>query len=368
MARIRTIKPEFWSSPGIETISPWARLLFIAMWNWADDAGRGTCQLRELQSFAFPLDEEAPVATMGGFRQALAEVRDQFGVVFYKVGGRPYYAIPSWKRHQRNERTAQSRFPAPEEGEPWDFMPPDRGSGGTSDMFRQSAAEVQSGAAEGRGSPPQTPAHAPSANGEAHPPSEGANAPDPGPQTALELGSGGTSDNLRHGAAEAPQTSGPGTGEQGNRGTGEQSCSGSGTDPASAADGEDLSPKNRGRDDAQRLCEHLQERIVANGSKKPTITNDWLNAARLLLDADGRTEEQVHAAIDWCQNDDFWMANIQSMPKLRKQYDTLRLQAQRKPSNVVPFASRQQQSDDLFDRAMARAREREAQMGIGDAQ
>lgn len=127
MPRIRSLKPEFWSSPGIETISPWARLLYMAMWNWADDAGRGTCNLRELQSFAFPHDEESEdVGTSDGFRRVMSEVRGQFGVVFYKVNGRPYYEIPSFVGHQRNERVAKGKYPTSSEGEPWDFMPPTR--------------------------------------------------------------------------------------------------------------------------------------------------------------------------------------------------------------------------------------------------
>lgn len=122
MARIRSLKPEFWSSPGIETISPWARLLFQAMWNWADDAGRGTCNLRELQGFAFPNDTAEEVGTSDGFRRTMSEVRGQFGVIFYRVKGRPYYEIPSFHGHQRNERMAKGKHPPSSEGEPWDFM------------------------------------------------------------------------------------------------------------------------------------------------------------------------------------------------------------------------------------------------------
>ncbi|WP_017602232.1 hypothetical protein [Nocardiopsis lucentensis] len=220
MPRIRTIKPEYWSSPGIENISPWSRLLFIAMWNWADDAGRGTCQLKELQAFAFPYDEDdtAPeVATMAGFKQTLAQVREQYDVVFYKVGGRPYYAIPSWRKHQRNERTAQSKHPAPEEGEKWDFLPSDQRSSGTSDMFRPTVTEGVSAPSEDVPDPRST-----LEDEEAH--DSGASGVIPlfgDHNTSPDLGSSGTSDNVRHGAAEAPQTSGPGTGEQGNRGTGE---------------------------------------------------------------------------------------------------------------------------------------------------
>jgi hypothetical protein len=83
------------------------------------------------------------------------------------------------------------------------------------------------------------------------------------------------------------------------------------------------------RDDVERLCGHLADRIEANGSKRPAITDQWRDAARLLIDRDGRTEAQIHTAIDWCQTDDFWRANVLSMPKLRDKYDQLRLQARR---------------------------------------
>ncbi|QBI56854.1 hypothetical protein EKD16_25570 (plasmid) [Streptomonospora litoralis] len=219
MARIRTVKPEFWSSPGTGSISPWARLLYIAMWNWADDTGRGTCNLRELQGFAFPLDEDAPISTLAGFRSALNEVRHQYGVQFYTVEGRPYYAIPSWRRHQRNERTAKSRYPSPSEGEEWNFMPRDQRSGGTSDTFRPSESEGGNGdAAPAAHAPPPTA----EPTGEAGQPDPAPEEDDAGirpPQMALELGVDGTSDAVRPRESEDGGSSGPGTGEQGNRGS-----------------------------------------------------------------------------------------------------------------------------------------------------
>jgi hypothetical protein len=38
----------------------------------------------------------------------------------------------------------------------------------------------------------------------------------------------------------------------------------------------------------------------------------------------------------WCQDDDFWKANIMSPAKLRKQYDQLRLAAQREQKKASP--------------------------------
>jgi hypothetical protein len=119
MARIRQIKPEFWSSPSTASASAVARLLFIAMWNWADDSGHGTANMKELEGFAFPHDDVAELS--GGkcrnFRHCVAEVSGSFGVVFYNVRGRLYYEIPSWQNHQRNERLAKGKFPLPDEGE-----------------------------------------------------------------------------------------------------------------------------------------------------------------------------------------------------------------------------------------------------------
>lgn len=120
MARIRTIKPEFWDSPSTGAAGPWARLAFIAMWNWADDYGRGTANLKELEGFIFPNDEtfqdrDGNTAT---FRHVVTEVSECFGVVFYTFRGRHFYSIPSWERHQRTERRAgKSRYPSPDDPE-----------------------------------------------------------------------------------------------------------------------------------------------------------------------------------------------------------------------------------------------------------
>lgn len=86
---------------------------------------------------------------------------------------------------------------------------------------------------------------------------------------------------------------------------------------------------NAGREDALRLCAHLADRIEANLGERPQIGKKWLDAARLLLDNDKRTEAQVHRAIDWCQDSEFWHGNILSMPTLREKY--LQLQAQASP-------------------------------------
>lgn len=79
----------------------------------------------------------------------------------------------------------------------------------------------------------------------------------------------------------------------------------------------------------QAACDLLADLIQANGSKRPTINDRWLSDMERLHRVDERNWEQITRAIEWCQADDFWRANIMSPGKLRKQYDQLRLAAQR---------------------------------------
>ncbi len=82
--------------------------------------------------------------------------------------------------------------------------------------------------------------------------------------------------------------------------------------------------------EAKRLCDLLADAIQANTGRRPNIGKRWLDAARLLLDRDGLTVQQVEYLITWSQADEFWRANILSMPKLREKRDTLilRIKAQ----------------------------------------
>lgn len=76
-------------------------------------------------------------------------------------------------------------------------------------------------------------------------------------------------------------------------------------------------------------CNLLADLIEANGSRRPAVNDKWLSDMERLHKIDERTWEQITKAIEWCQADDFWRGNILSPAKLRKQYDQLRLAAQR---------------------------------------
>ena len=88
---------------------------------------------------------------------------------------------------------------------------------------------------------------------------------------------------------------------------------------------EDLSSELR--PDVAELLDHLDRCIVANGAKKPNRTKANLNAARLLIDRDGRDPDEARQLITWATSDDFWRSNILSMVKFREKYDQLRLRS-----------------------------------------
>tara|TARA_R100000365_G_scaffold3491_1_gene11667 strand:- start:2102 stop:2968 length:867 start_codon:yes stop_codon:yes gene_type:complete len=131
---------------------------------------------------------------------------------------------------------------------------------------------------------------------------------------------------IRESVANPRESVAPGTGEQGNRGTGEQGNSSSSSEVAEATS----------RPELDELLDLLDSLIIANGGKAPSRSKKNTDAVRLLLDRDGRTYEQVAAAIHWSQSDEFWRANILSMSKLREKYDQLRLAAQRQRKDRQP--------------------------------
>lgn len=109
MARIRSIKPEFWTSPQVAECSPNARLLFIGLWNFCDDYGVHPASAARLKMEVFPGDAftKADVGSM------MDELISQELVLQYEIDGAEYWCVPSWDRHQKPD-TRTGRFPRPD--------------------------------------------------------------------------------------------------------------------------------------------------------------------------------------------------------------------------------------------------------------
>lgn len=111
MARIRTIKPEFFTSEDIVSLSPLARLFFQACWCEADREGRMAWKPKTMKLRYFPADKCDIDAVAG-------EVIAQGLVRIYRVGGDTFAYIPSFTKHQHvNPREAASQIPAPTEAD-----------------------------------------------------------------------------------------------------------------------------------------------------------------------------------------------------------------------------------------------------------
>lgn len=79
------------------------------------------------------------------------------------------------------------------------------------------------------------------------------------------------------------------------------------------------------RPDVAKLC-HVLADLIRDRDPKAKIAPDgvrWRDAARKLVDLDGRTPEEVERVIRWSQADHFWHKNVMSMESLRRQFDRL---------------------------------------------
>lgn len=291
MGRIRSIKPEYWTSETIAALSLPTRLTFIGLWNYCDDHGVGRLNERLITAALYPMDD--PLESLERVSRGISELSDAGRIALYEVDGRRYFHVTTWSEHQRVDNPGKSKLPKPDH--------PD-------------AKPLTSPLCDPRESLARNPES------------------DPTSYRLLE-----SSSPLEQGAGSRDQ----GAEERGNEGA----------KPSSEI------VVATPRSDVESLCQHLADRIEANGAKRPAVTAKWRDAARLMLDKDGRSYEQVRACIDWCQSDEFWRANILAMPTLRTKYDQLRLAAQRTGSNGNGRAPHH--SDPAYwDRAEARIRTR----------
>lgn len=111
MARIRTIKPQFWLSATVAKLPYEARLLFIALWNQADDEGRLRLIPRFLLGQIFPYD---PI-TEEGFLGMVNMLEDLGLVKVYSSSatGEDFMVINGFSEHQYLRNPKPSELPAP---------------------------------------------------------------------------------------------------------------------------------------------------------------------------------------------------------------------------------------------------------------
>lgn len=104
MSRIRTVKPEFWTSEQILNLSLNARLFFIGMWNFCDDRGIHPASLRTIKANVFPADdiEVGPL---------INELLKENLIEAYSVDTKDYWRVTGWKHQKIDKPTYKHPLP-----------------------------------------------------------------------------------------------------------------------------------------------------------------------------------------------------------------------------------------------------------------
>lgn len=107
MARIRNIKPDFFTSEDIGALTVHSRLLYVALWTMADIEGKMKYQPTALAAQCMPFEMEK-------FEDCLSELIKNKHVLFYESGGKKYLLIPKFTEHQRPHHSEKPKgYPDP---------------------------------------------------------------------------------------------------------------------------------------------------------------------------------------------------------------------------------------------------------------
>lgn len=308
MARIRSVKPEFWLDRSFVRKVPNrdARMLYQALWNIADEHGRLGGDPHYVKGQCFPYQEDDDL-TPTVIDKLIDDLASAGKVVRYEADGDPYLFLPNLRKHQRLESAkVPSRLPAPPD--PDDPGPGAKNQGTGPDSSEPGANQSAQNADQGCG--------------------KLSSQVQPWEQFCADE-SAQDADTIAPGADESALFYVAGSREHVARDKSFSSATAS--PPADAAPakkpGRPKKPKVD-RPDVDALCNRLVELMDKRGCRTPNITDRWRDAARLLLDNDRIKGvpirfEKAMEVLEWSQVDDFWNNNIHSMPTFREKFDKL---------------------------------------------
>lgn len=109
MKRIRTIKPEFFTSEDVTALPLAVRLTFIGLWLYADDYGRENARASLVRAAVWPEDD----LTTAEIDEHLLRLAESNMIQLYTVADRTYFQITNWAKHQRVDKPSRSNIPEP---------------------------------------------------------------------------------------------------------------------------------------------------------------------------------------------------------------------------------------------------------------
>ena len=109
--RIRTLKPSFWSSHDVNSMTWEERGFTIGLMSFADDDGRFIASQSAICGYLDPFGNSIPPAK---YRRWMADAEQSTMIHTYTVAGLTYGVFPAWHDHQKINRYTPSTLPAPD--------------------------------------------------------------------------------------------------------------------------------------------------------------------------------------------------------------------------------------------------------------
>jgi hypothetical protein len=103
MARIRNIKPDFWTDEKLVELDPWERLLFIGIWNFVDDEGYMPYSPKRLKMQVFPGDS----LDVSRGVQNLISIG---AITLYDSEAGKILKVTNWSKHQKVSNPSVSKY------------------------------------------------------------------------------------------------------------------------------------------------------------------------------------------------------------------------------------------------------------------
>lgn len=111
MPRIRTIKPQFWGDEDLARVPREARLLFIGLWNLADDYGICKRHPAWIKGQLFPYDDDLKSDQIEAWIEALIREKCLFS---FQIDNERFVIVLNFSRHQIINRPSLHGFIAPD--------------------------------------------------------------------------------------------------------------------------------------------------------------------------------------------------------------------------------------------------------------
>lgn len=108
--RIRTIRPEFYSSESVGFMTWQARLVFINLWSYVEDNGVNLDNPRLFRGQCMPYDD----SVLDDIEDAFAELEQYGSIIRYELDGKRLIFIPGFEKWQNIQRPGTCHYLPPD--------------------------------------------------------------------------------------------------------------------------------------------------------------------------------------------------------------------------------------------------------------